>query len=205
MEKLIYGLKKFKEELYEKDKDYFTELAKKQNPHTLFIGCSDSRLVSNLILSTMPGELFMVRNVANIVPPYGTGGAQQGTMSAIEYAMSALEIENIIVCGHSDCGGCKALTESEASLKKMPHTYEWLSLARPAYFRVKAAEGTDNPNSVKVEKMNVILQREHLFTYPDIAARVEAGTLKVYGWYYDIGHGSVENYNPLTGEFEKIV
>lgn len=132
MQKLLEGLIKFREIDFEEHKELFGQLSKEQNPHTLFIGCSDSRLIPNLITQTLPGELFVVRNIANIVPPYHESEEYLSTTSSIEYAVNVLEIENIVVCGHSNCGGCKSLYASDEVLNEIPHTKKWLELAYEA-------------------------------------------------------------------------
>jgi len=110
MKQLLNGAIKFKQDFFEKHKDIFKEIAEKQSPHTLYIGCSDSRVIPNLITKTLPGELFVIRNIANMVPPYRhTNENFKCTASIIEYSINQLKVENIVVCGHSNCGGCKAL------------------------------------------------------------------------------------------------
>ena len=131
MKKLIEGAVAFRQNDFETYEQLFSELGKEQNPHTLFIGCSDSRLVPNMITTTGPGELFIIRNVANIVPPYQSAGEYLAAISAIEYAIQALEVENIVICGHSNCGGIAALYKPDEYFQKLPHTSKWLELANP--------------------------------------------------------------------------
>ena len=119
MENLISGAIKFMQEDFKEHEELFESLKNKQNPHTLFIGCSDSRVIPNLITNTGPGELFVIRNIANIVPPYRVGEDYLATTSAIEYALNSLHIKNIVVCGHSNCGGCNALYYSDEELNKI--------------------------------------------------------------------------------------
>ena len=136
MDKLNDGAISFRKKDFDKHKGLFGDLSNSQKPHTLFIGCSDSRLVPSLITSTIPGELFIIRSVANIIPPYKKGVNYPAISSAIEYAVLSLGIENIIVCGHSNCGGCAALYKTEEEMKDLPHTNLWLELSRPVKNKV---------------------------------------------------------------------
>ena len=126
MDKLIKGALQFMQEGFLEHKDLFKDLKEEQNPHTLFIGCADSRVIPNLITSTAPGELFVVRNIANIIPPYRIKDEYLATTSAIEYALYALNVKNIIICGHSNCGGCKDIPSKKAEL--LPNVKKWVSL-----------------------------------------------------------------------------
>ena len=121
MDKLTKGVVNFQEQDFEAHRELFHDLKDEQRPHTLFIGCSDSRIVPNLITQTLPGELFVVRNIANIVPPYRDSEEFLATTSTIEYAVNVLHVENIVVCGHSNCGGCGALHKDPDYFKDIPH------------------------------------------------------------------------------------
>ncbi len=129
---LFEGVIDFNNNEYAKYSKLFKKIAEDQNPHSLFIGCSDSRVVPSLITKTLPGELFVVRNIANLVPPYRNVNEFLSTTSAIEYAVNILCVKNIVVCGHSNCGGCRALYMSDDDLKDIPHTKKWLELAEGA-------------------------------------------------------------------------
>lgn len=204
MEKLLQGLVKFRREDFEDHKELFGELKKGQNPHTLFIGCSDSRLVPNLITKTLPGELFVVRNIANIVPPFRKSQEHLATTSAIEYAINVLKGKNIVVCGHSNCGGCHAIYSSEDFLNKIPYTKKWLELADNVKNKV-VAQLVDNDEGKRewmTEQINIVEQLKHLFTYPFIRDKYQKGELEIYGWYYIIETGEVFNYNKNSGRFE---
>ena len=136
MEKLFKGIARFRREDFASHRQLFKELGRKQQPHTLFIGCSDSRVVPELITRTRPGELFMIRNVANIVPPYRKTEDFAGTTSAIEYAVHVLGVEAIVVCGHSNCGGCAALHEPPEKLQHIPNVARWLQVSEEVRGRV---------------------------------------------------------------------
>ncbi|RMF47272.1 MAG: carbonic anhydrase, partial [Deltaproteobacteria bacterium] len=137
MEKLFKGIMRFRREEFLAHRELFCRLGREQKPHTLFIGCSDSRVVPSLITQTHPGELFIVRNVANIVPPYRQTEEFVATTSAIEYAVQALEVDCIVVCGHSNCGGCAALHKSPEELASLPHVRKWLEVSSEVPERVE--------------------------------------------------------------------
>ncbi len=202
MKDLFKGVKKFCSSDYSKNKKLFEELKQSQSPHTLFICCSDSRVLPDLITKSLPGELFIVRNIANLVPYWRESDEYLATTSAIEYAVLALEVENIVVCGHSNCGGCRALM-NPGSTGKMTHVAKWMELSAGARERVKSKSG-EHCREDLIEKENVLLQIEHLMTYPFVSERSKAGKLNVYGWYYDIGAGAVYNYDWEKKEFTRI-
>ncbi|VBB48245.1 Carbonic anhydrase [uncultured Paludibacter sp.] len=206
---LFEGVKEFKEKDFVIHQEIFKNLEKNQNPHTLFIGCSDSRVVPNLITKSLPGELFIIRNVANLVPFFRKDlDAHLATSSAIEYAVNVLEVENIIVCGHSNCGGCRALYASESKLKNLPMTKKWLELAQPVKALVKEKIKTEKTETCKRDELtaqlNVIEQMKHLLTFPYIKERLDKGKLNILGWYYVIETGEVFNYSPEKQIFERI-
>lgn len=205
MKELFDGVIRFRDEDYSAHRELFKDLGYKQAPHTLFVGCSDSRVVPSLITRTMPGELFVVRNIANIVPPYRFTSDYVATTSAIEYALKVLNVQNIIVCGHSNCGGCSALYQSEEFLDNIPRVKKWLELARPVKKMAEDISGGDHSKREWVtEQINIIQQVKNLYTYPGVAERVDGGSLKIYGWYYIITTGQVYNYNEETGYFDLI-
>ncbi|MBC7196228.1 MAG: carbonic anhydrase [Deferribacterales bacterium] len=207
MEKLIQGLVKFKSEDFETYSDVFSDLKDKQNPHTLFIGCSDSRVVPTLITNAMPGELFLLRNIANIVPPYREDDQYFGTQAVIEYAVNMLNVENIVVCGHSNCGGCNSLlnyyNQDFSSIKSVK---KWLSLGLPALERLNeiAKEKSLPVKEWMIEQLNIIEQIKNLLTYPYIAEKYKNKKINIYGWYYLIEKGVIFNYNKETNFFEPI-
>ncbi len=206
MDKLFKGVMKFQQEDFETQRELFSELSRQQKPHTLFIGCSDSRVVPTLITRTNPGELFLVRNVANIVPPFEHSSRDNSTAAAIEYAVLALDVDTIVVCGHSNCGGCAALNMDPTELEQLPHTREWLAMSREVPERVARLLKSDSPAEREwlTEQVNILVQMTNLMTYPYLAKKVAAGTLHVLGWYYVIETGDVLNFNDDTGHFEKV-
>lgn len=208
MHKLIAGAINFQEEEFLKHKEIFEQLKNVQNPHTLFIGCSDSRVVPTLITNSKPGEMFIVRNIANVVPKYRDSSEVLATTSAIEYAVQVLGVETIVVCGHSNCGGCKAAREPE-QLSNLPHVQKWVSELKPVEQFVKKLMSDNKQNDHAheewyFEQANVVYQMQNLLTYPYIADKYRKGGLNILGWYYIIETGEIYSYNPLTFTFEKI-
>jgi carbonic anhydrase len=206
--RLLNGIKNFKENEFIPRQEFFKELGNKQNPHTLFIGCSDSRVVPSLITQTFPGELFVVRNIANLIPFYKKiSDTYLSTTSAIEYAVKQMNVSNIIVCGHSNCGGCAALYQDK-ELKNLPHTKKWMELALPVKKIVeeKLAKNkiTIEQRSLITEQLNIVEQMSHLLKYNYIKKRINEGHLTVMGWYYDIEKGDIYNYDKKLNRFIRI-
>ncbi|MBF7097428.1 carbonic anhydrase [Alkalibacter mobilis] len=204
MQNLLDGITKFRKKDFEDHKELFKELGNRQKPHTLFISCSDSRIDPNMITGTKPGELFIIRNIANIVPPYRESEEYLATTSAIEYAVLVLEVENIVICGHSNCGGCAASFKSAEELKDIPHTRKWLELIRPVRDMVLKEISENEPEAREwlMEQGNVVEQLKHLLTFPYIRERVEEGKLNLSGWYYIIETGEIFIYDKDCGEFK---
>ncbi|NPA12236.1 MAG: carbonic anhydrase [Epsilonproteobacteria bacterium] len=202
MYNLIEGAVNFKKDDFHKNKELFNELKSSQKPHTFYIGCSDSRIVPNLITKSLPGEVFVLRNIANIMPPSDLNeGDLKCSASTLEYAVKYLEVENILVCGHSNCGGLKALFYDEKELNKLPIVKKWIDLVAD----LKDMVDIDDPaRSWKIEQLNILRQIKNIFTYDFVKERVEEGKLKIYGWYYIIETGDVYNYNFEKKEFELI-
>jgi carbonic anhydrase len=200
MDKLAAGVAKFQAEAFEAKKALFRALAEGQAPEALFITCSDSRIDPTLLTQTSPGELFICRNAGNIVPPHTnhTGGMT----ASIEYAVGALNVPNIIICGHSGCGAMKGAMAIE-SLSEFPHVREWLGFARAAALIVaeRAPGASPEEKLALLAKENVILQLAHIRTHPYVAARLAGERVRLHGWYYDIGSGQVLAYNEARKDF----
>lgn len=206
MDKLFRGIMEFRREEFERHRELFRELGRQQKPHTLFIGCSDSRVVPNLITGSAPGELFIVRNVANIVPPYRSTEEYVATTSAVEYAVLSLGVDTIVVCGHSNCGGCAILNKPEEELVHLPHVRKWLEVSHEVKGRVDRLMTGDTPEEREwlTEQINVLVQMKNLLTYPYVRERYERGALKIFGWHYLIETGEIYNFNDETQLFELI-
>jgi len=203
--KLLNNAIEFQETYFQEHKEIFKDLANAQNPHTLFIGCSDSRVVPDVILNTKPGEIFVVRNIANIVPPYREkADSFRCTASIIEYAVQMLEIENIVICGHSNCGGCKALFYPQEKLNKLPYVKEWLKTNEDIKQRVLAKNLDEEEREFQTEQLNIVKQLENITTYPYIEEKINNGKINLYGWYYIIETGDIFNYNFDNKKFELI-
>ena len=206
--RLFHGVKEFRENDFEVHREIFKNLEKSQHPHTLFIGCSDSRVVPNLITGSLPGELFIIRNIANLVPYYKENhDTYLATSSAIEYALNVLKVTNIIICGHSNCGGCRALY-SDKLLEQLPLTRKWLELAAPVKQQVEEKILKEKLKACRrdllTEQLNVVEQMNHLLTFPYIKDKFEKGELTIMGWYYIIEKGEVYNYSAEKQIFERI-
>ncbi len=203
MQKLLDGIVKFRQGDFEAHRSLFAGLSNEQKPHTLFIACSDSRVDPNMITGTLPGELFIIRNIANLIPPYRNTAEYVATTSAIEFAVLSLGVQNIIVCGHSNCGGCAACLKPPADLAHLPHTLKWLELAQPVRDRViqEIPESEPEAREWMMEQANVVEQLKHLMTYPYIREKVMAGTLALSAWHYIIETGEIFVYDKEAGEY----
>lgn len=208
MRKLIWGIVDFREQQLPRYSEQFQKLAKGQSPDTLFITCSDSRVVPSLMVSTDPGELFTMRNVGNLVPPAAANGLSTGDLSeasAIEYAVQVLKVANIVVCGHSGCGAMKAVL-APSLVDDAPNLAAWLQHASPAAARLGQVRTPDSDLTVddRLSRINVLVQIEHLMTYPLVRQQVERGALQLSGWWFDIGTGDIFAYRPETSSFALI-
>ena len=185
--RLIEGLRRYQREQLPRLRERFAKLAAEgQRPTTLFIGCSDSRVLPNLLTDSGPGEIFMVRNVGNFVPPFEDDAGHHGVSAAIEFGVVTLEVTDIVVCGHSDCGAIRAMYQDSATLT--PHVRAWLELGRPAITSVIEDE---REKLTQTEKLSIIVQLERLLSFPMVRERVEKGLLTLHGWYFDVATGEV--------------
>ncbi len=203
MDKIIAGAKHFHREVYPKNKQFFEQLAdKQQKPAALFITCADSRVNPNLITQTEPGDLFLIRNAGNIVPSYTV--ASGGEIATIEYSVEVLGIRNIIICGHSQCGAMKAVLAG--GLDHLPAVKSWVNHAEATRQIVarKYPNLKGDELAVAATEENVLVQMNHLSTHPCVAARLASGELNVFGWYYDIGSGQIYQYDQARGWFFEL-
>ena len=192
LEKLKAGVRKFQVGVHEENTEHYQRAASTpQAPHTLIIACADSRVDVETITSSGPGDLFVSRNIGNMVPPYG--GAMGGVTAVIEYAVAALKVKHVVVCGHSDCGAMKALLHPE-STDKMPTVKSWLHNGHAALMVADSLTQKDDRPSEKLLRLteeNVLMQLVHLMTHPSVAGAMARGELTTSGWVYDIGTGGV--------------
>jgi carbonic anhydrase len=208
MKKLIRGIVDFRKNVRAGYKDVFARLALGQRPDTLFIACSDSRVVPNLFASSDPGDLFVVRNVGNLIPPCGAPDRRSGEDSeaaAIEFGLHALPITDVIVCGHSECGAMMALARGLSQLES-PFLKSWLRHGESSLRRLDSAIPGDQhlERHNRLSRANVLEQIEHLKTYPIVRERLQAGRLRLHGWWFDIKEADVYEFAADEGSFRLI-
>ncbi|ASQ45872.1 carbonic anhydrase [Legionella clemsonensis] len=188
--KLLLGVRKFRQEVFKEMDSLFQMLSNGQYPDALFITCADSRIVPNLLTQSTPGDLFVVRNVGNIVPPNETNNSAS-EIAAIEYALKVLKVRNIILCGHSDCGAMKGLLTPNLA-EQLPSVASWLTHASSVVKKLQ-----DKKEIIELEsviKQNVLVQIEHLKTYPIIAQKLASNELTIHGWFYKFESGEIFIY-----------
>ena len=200
MDRLIQGYREFRARRWPEEHAHYAELAKGQSPQYLVISCCDSRVDPATIFGVRPGELFVLRNVAAIVPPYEEGGGYHGTSAAISFAVLALEVRYIVVLAHAECGGVKAALDRSLAAP-LPFMSEWIGLLAPAVDRC----GHDHADrQFAVEREAVRLSLKRLMTFPFIAERVRAGTLSLEGARFGIADGKLEVLDKASGEFRTV-
>jgi carbonic anhydrase len=198
--RILSGVRKFREEIYPKNAELYQKSVEQvQRPHTLFVTCADSRVDPELITQCGPGEIFVSRNIGNIVPAYGE--MIGGVSAVLEYAVMELGVDHVIVCGHTDCGAMKALIQYD-SLSTLPVTKAWLRNAEAALSVAREAENSDLLHALTEE--NVLLQMMHLRTHPSVAGKIARRKLSIYGWIYDIANGDVRIHDPNRDQFLSI-
>jgi len=204
-EKLLDGFKRFQTQYFGNDSRLYASMKDGQPAKTLMIACCDSRVDPAILTDCDPGDLFIVRNVANLVPPCEVGGDFHGTSAALEFAVNSLEVENIIIMGHASCGGIKALWEG-ADKQQSQFIHPWVSIAQSAKDWVKERLSTATPEiQIKACEQRAILESlANLMTFSCIRQRVENGELSLHGWYFDIAQGELLCFNPQTGAFEIV-
>jgi carbonic anhydrase len=196
MNNLLPGLRKFSESVFPSHQEHFQSLAQGQKPHTLMITCSDSRIDPNLVTQTKPGELFVVRNAGNIIPPFGA--SRGGEEAAIEFAIEGLGVRNIVICGHSQCGAMAALTD-QVNLDNLPCVKSWLGHARATKKRMDSLSGDFDLGRVAEE--NVLVQADNLRTHPSVSSALRSKRVQIFGWVYNFETGSINIYDPRLGKY----
>jgi carbonic anhydrase len=203
MEKLVRGIHHFQTTAFSAHRELFERLSQGQRPETLLIICSDSRIAPNLLMQTQPGDLFVLRNAGNLIPPYGAANGGEG--ATIEYAVAALGVTHVVVMGHSHCGAMNGLLQPE-SLADMPLVSDWLKHAGATRRVVSECypdlKGADLLNAAIKE--NVLVQLDNLRTYPKVAALLAKGGLTMHGWIYEIESGQILAYDPEGSHFVPI-
>ena len=199
---LLKGISSFRGAVFPPDAALYRRLAREgQQPQALMISCADSRVMPETITQSGPGELFVCRNAGNIVPPFST--ANGGVSSAIEYAVLALGVRDIVVCGHSDCGAMKGLCCPHL-LEPMPYVAAWLRHSHAAKSVVDQAYPHDMSERDRIRAVameNVLVQIDHLRTHPSVAAKLAAGEVTLHGWFFDIETGSLQVFDGATSRF----
>lgn len=205
MQRLIEGVHKFRNGEFGNYRKLFRKLSQEgQNPHTLFITCSDSRVLAELITHSKPGDLFVVKNIGNIVPPASAVGDTNSTAAAIEFAVETLRVSDIVVCGHSQCGAIAALLGHPPVGDSMPHLRDWLKLASPVVELLKKDYShLQDPDArwTACAQENVLFGLDNLHSYPCVQDRLADGSLSLHGWFFKIATAELFAYDPETRQF----
>lgn len=203
LEQIIQGYKKFRQKYFEGQSQLYEELKDGQQPKFLVVACSDSRVDPAIILNCKPGDLFVVRNVANLIPPYENDSGHHGTSAALEFAVLGLGIKDIIILGHSSCGGIQALVENQHQIKERNFISRWMEIARPALDQtIKNHSHQTNENRVNVcAHLALINSLNNLLTFPWIKEKVEQQELFLHSWYFNIDSGIIEEFDDESQKF----
>ena len=204
--RLIEGYRSFLAGRLPEEQSRYRELAEKgQSPQIMVIGCCDSRVSPEVIFDARPGELFVVRNVANLVPPYSPDGGQHGVSAALEFGVAALKVQHIVVLGHAQCGGVKAFAEDAEPLSPGDFIGKWMSLMAPAMEKLgPRGELSETEYLIRLEQANVANSLDNLMTFPRLRTLVETGRVSIHGAYFGVASGRLSVRDPLTGEFAPI-
>ncbi|MCW8995004.1 MAG: carbonic anhydrase [Psychromonas sp.] len=206
IDKLIAGHQRFRAGYYQQHKKQLTKLAEQgQSPKIAIVCCSDSRVDPTIILDCEPGDLFVIRNVANLIPPCESCDNFHGTSAALEYAVNCLEVESIIVLGHSECGGIKALIDTPPSSTPETFISKWMKQLEPVRNEVLK----DNKDAPEIhyhecEQKGIIQSLNNLMTFPWVQERVSSGKLRLHGWHYDLNSAEIFAKRNDSNEFEKV-
>lgn len=205
MKKLIQGIVEFRKNLTQDHRELFAKLALGQQPDALFIACSDSRVVPNLFASTNPGDLFVLRNIGNLIPPAFQSIQENSVSAVIEFSIFSLNVANIIICGHSECGAMKALAQGINPID-FPHLDSWLTYGRESLDKVKKGFVINSSLSLhnQISQVNVLQQMQHMMSYSFVRERVENKQLHIHGWWFDIAQADVYCYEENLRQFVLI-
>jgi carbonic anhydrase len=205
MQRLIEGVHRFRREEFGRYQELFERLAREgQRPHTLFITCSDSRVLAELVTHSEPGDLFVVKNVGNIVTPFAASGSANSTAAAIEFAVEVLGVSDVVVCGHTQCGAMEALLHGGPEVTGLPHLRAWLEVAAPVRGLIERnyAHLTDpQARLTAAAEENVLFALENLRSYPMVAQRLAVGALRLHGWCFKIATAEMFAYEPRSNQF----
>lgn len=209
MDRLIAGFRRWRDTYFEENRQLFDSLAQNgQSPKVMLIGCCDSRVDPGLIFGAQPGEMFVLRNVANLIPPYAPDQGHHGTSAAVEFAVRSLEVEHVIVLGHARCGGVRALVEGGAAAESSDFIKGWMTIARSARDRALALTMSSGQPIEAAQRMcereTVAISLSNLMTFPWIRERVETGRTQLHGWWFDLDHGELFRLDPITNTFQSV-
>ncbi len=209
MQKLIAGVHKFRSDEFGRYRQMFRRLSRDgQKPHTLFITCSDSRVLAELITQSNPGDLFVVKNAGNIVPPAHVSGDTNSTAAAIEFAVESLEVSDIVICGHSQCGAMAALMDGVSRPEQVPHLARWIEVAAPVreivMNRYSHLTKREEQLTATAEE-NVLFGLDNLRSYPCVGHRLEKNTLRLHAWFFKIASAELFAYDPEEQQFAPLV
>jgi carbonic anhydrase len=205
MKKLIQGIVDFRKSLTEENRTLFAKLALGQKPDALFVACSDSRVVPNLFASTNPGDLFVLRNIGNLIPPASSSIQEDSVGAVLEFSIFSLNVADIIICGHSECGAMQAIAKG-VDFNSCSHLASWLKYGQESLNKVKSGF-TFNPLLSlhnQISQVNVLQQMEHIKSYPFIQDRLRKKQLRIHGWWFDIAQADVYCYEPELKQFVLI-
>jgi carbonic anhydrase len=204
-DRLVHGYLSFRAGRLRTEQDRYRELAEAgQSPETMVIGCCDSRVSPEVIFDARPGELFVVRNVANLVPPYAPDGQAHGVSAALEFAVAALKVKYIVVLGHAHCGGVKAYAEDAEPLSPGDFIGKWMELMAPAAAKVARAGLTPAEYLEKMEQASVVNSLDNLMTFPRLRKLIERGSVSIHGAYFGVAKGQLSVLDRETGEFRSV-
>ncbi len=199
---LIEGNQRFRKKFFTADTTLFNELVTQgQRPKTMIVACSDSRVDPAMIFDCQPGELFVVRNIANLVPPCEGGDSYHGTSAALEFGTCFLQVKHIIILGHTQCGGIQALLDADNPVFHKPHSFiaKWMEIAKPAYEKVMAqhSSATSGDKAALCGHYALLNSLNNLYTFPWIQERINSGSLALHAWYFDLATGAIHRYDQL--------
>jgi carbonic anhydrase len=205
-ERLVEGYRDFLSARLPVEQSRYRELAERgQSPEIMVIGCADSRVSPEVIFNARPGELFVVRNVANLVPPYAPDGQAHGVSAALEFGVAALKVQHIVVLGHAQCGGVKAFAEDAEPLSPGDFIGKWMSLMAPALDKVGPRGGLSQEEYLtRLEQANVVNSLDNLMTFPRLRKLIERGNVSIHGAYFGVAKGQLSVLDRETGEFRSV-
>jgi carbonic anhydrase len=208
MQNLLEGVHRFQQKTFGREKEIFRRLSREgQKPHTLFITCADSRVVAELITQSKPGDLLVIKNIGNIVPPPDPDGSCSSTGAGIEFGVEVLGVSDIVVCGHSQCGAISALMESDGGPAELKHLRRWISLVEPVRETIRRDYNHLKSEAERIraaEEENVLFSIERLQLYPCVAKKLREGTLRLHAWFFKIATAELFAYDPEQRQFQLI-